>query len=240
MDTDRLDSGRRFTNSCHVEKNSRKSADIHTHFDDIPRRAGGCRCNRRFAACQVIEKRGFSDIWRADYCDLETLANPLCCYGSINLRIEILTELIQYAGRFCLRGCRHFLISKIYGGFDESGRTRQIMPPGFCHSAQRATVEAQGLLALGIGFSIYEVGKTFDTVNSDAPVLQCAKRKLAWLSSPQIGHSAKCCKNCTNGCRSAMNMEFDCILAGIACRLFEQYQNPPIKNVSIPVPQCPE
>src|SRR6056297_4062705 len=85
----------RFTQTRRIQLSDCQAVQIHTHLNDITRRARMLRRDGRITAGQSVKQRRFPDIGRTNNRHLEAIPDTLCDTYTRDLNRKVVTDLVN-------------------------------------------------------------------------------------------------------------------------------------------------
>ena len=208
----------RFTNSGGVGNDDRRTGEIQAHFDDVARRTCFRRNDRRIAPRQRVEQARLAGIRRAQQSNPEAFPHDLTAM----LIVEMNCDFRPRAPRpVCVlrraRQPRHVpLVGEIDCRFGQGSDLNQPRPPTVVELRKHAADLCQCLAALGFCFGFNEIRKALDLGEVELTVLEGAANEFTWLGEAASRDLAQRTEDSRDRRTTAVDLELDDILAGLA------------------------
>ena len=160
------------------------------HFDHVPGGAGGLRHDGGVAARQQVQQARLAGVGRPDDGDQKARAKPFAAAVVLKVGGDFTDQLADLLRRRRFDAAGQVLIGKIDAGFNVGEGLEQPFAPGFIKLSELPLKLPQGLVALGRGFGLDQVGQPFGGGQIHLAVLEGAAGKLARFRHPQPSHGA--------------------------------------------------
>ena len=198
-----------------VGEDHRVAGEIDRDLDDVARRPGDRRGDRRLTAGDAVQQARFAGIGRADDCDRDAVAQPLAAMTIGEMTGDFAGKLANIVGDRLFERRRQFLVGKIDHRFEMGENTGQMPRPIAIKPAQFATELAQGLAALRLGFGGGEIGDRLGLGQVELAVLKGAAGEFPGFGKPEP-ETAQRIGDRGEHRAAAVQMQFGDILAGKA------------------------
>ena len=188
------------------------------YLDHIPGGARRRRNNGRVASRQQVEKTRLSGVGRTNDGQMDAVAQALAPVIVGQVGVDLSGQIGNVAAGFGGNPVRQVFIGEIDFRFHMGQGVEQPLAPIFVEIAQATLHLAQGLVALGLGLGIDQVGQALGFRQVQFAGLKGAPGKLPRFRQPQAGARPQSFKSSGNDGAAPMQVKFGDVFAGKAGR----------------------
>ena len=217
--------------SSGVGEYDRVPVQVDRNLDNVSRGARDRRGNGRLTTRYLIEKTGFSGIWRADDRDHDPVSQPFTSVSVRKVPLDLGDQRFGLTENAVFDLGRQILVGKIDRRLEMGESTGQALAPAAVEITKLTVELAKRLTTLCLGLGRGEIGDGFGLYEIELAIEKGASGEFAGFGNPQP-EAAEHLHNRGKHGATAVQMKLGDILTGDAARGREPQHEPVIEPLT--------